>query len=249
MISVDGPLVTVQAGMQLSKLNAVLAEHGLAMPNLGDIDVQTVAGAISTGTHGTGDKHSTLASVVEAVTIVTGSGDVLRIGQGDELFQAARLGLGALGVLVEVTLRCVEAFTLRADERPMALADVMAGLEEWIPTNDHVEFYWYPYTDRAQLKRNNKVPANDRPLSGFRGWLDDEFLPNTGLPGLLQAGPRRAGGGSGDQRARGPRLDGAYLHLKIRPSFLYGPKSPTSPRWSTRFPGPHCPRCWPPCRK
>ena len=190
LISVDGPLVTVQAGMPLWKLNEALARNGLAMPNLGDIDAQTVAGAISTGTHGTGATHTTLASCVEAVTLVTGNGEVLTIGRDDEFLPAARLGIGALGVLVEVTLRCVPAFTLLADERPMALADVLAGLDEWIPANDHVEFYWYPYTDRAQLKRNTKVPANDRPLTAFRGWLDDEFLANTLWQGVCRLGRR-----------------------------------------------------------
>jgi L-gulonolactone oxidase len=179
LVSVDGPLVTVEAGMPLSRLNALLAQHGLAMPNLGDIDEQTVAGAISTATHGTGAKHSTIASCVEAVKLVDGAGELITIGPGDPLLPAARVSLGALGILVEVTLRCTEAFTLLADERPMALADVMAGLDEWIAGNDHAEFYWYPYTDRAQLKINNRVPANDRPLSPFRGWLDDEFLANS----------------------------------------------------------------------
>lgn len=179
LVSIDAPLVTVQAGMPLHVLNALLAEHGLAMPNLGDIDQQTVAGAISTGTHGTGAEHSTLASAVEGVTLVTGAGEVLEVRKDDPIFPAVRLGLGALGVLVEVTLRCVEAFTLLADERPMALPEVLAGLDEWIAGNEHCEFYWYPYTDRAQLKINNKVPANDRPLSRFRGWMDDEFLANT----------------------------------------------------------------------
>ncbi|MEV6849634.1 D-arabinono-1,4-lactone oxidase [Actinoplanes sp. NPDC051411] len=179
LVSIEGPLVTVPAGMPLSRLNALLAEHGLAMPNLGDIDEQTVAGAISTGTHGTGAKHSTIASGVEAVTLVDGTGEVVTIGAGDPLLPAARVGLGALGILVEVTLRCSEAFTLLADERPMALADVMAGIDEWIGGNDHAEFYWYPYTDRAQLKINNKVSDNDRPLSRFRGWLDDDFLSNS----------------------------------------------------------------------
>ncbi|GAA0521165.1 FAD-linked oxidoreductase [Paractinoplanes deccanensis] len=188
LVSVDGDLVTVQAGMQLAKLNAVLAEHGLAMPNLGDIDQQTVAGAISTGTHGTGGGHTTLASCVEGVTIVTGSGETLTVTKGDEIFPAVQLGLGALGILVEVTLRCVPAFTLLADERPMALADVLAGLDELIQGNDHVEFYWYPYTDRAQLKRNNCVPEHDRPLSPFRGWLDDEFLSNTLFQGVCRLG-------------------------------------------------------------
>ncbi|GAB2613372.1 FAD-linked oxidoreductase [Paractinoplanes abujensis] len=190
LVSVDGPLVTVQAGMPLWKLNELLAQHGLAMPNLGDIDAQTISGAISTGTHGTGENHCTLATCVEAVKLVTAAGEVLEVGKNDEIFPAVRLGLGALGILVEVTLRCVPAFTLLADERPMALTDVLAGLDEWIPSNEHVEFYWYPYTDRAQLKRNNKVAENDRPLSGFRGWMDDEFLANTVWQGVCNLGRR-----------------------------------------------------------
>ncbi|MBO3740790.1 D-arabinono-1,4-lactone oxidase [Actinoplanes flavus] len=190
LVAVDGPLVTVQAGMPLSALNEVLAGHRLAMPNLGDIDAQTVAGAISTGTHGTGIAYSTLASCVEAVTMVTGDGTVRQFADGDPEFPAARLGLGALGVLVDVTLRCVPAFTLLADERPMALADIMAGLDEWIASDDHVEFFWYPYTDRAQLKRNRRVEADDRPLSRFRGWLDDDFLSNTVWQGACAVGRR-----------------------------------------------------------
>ena len=188
LIAIDGPLVTVQAGMPLWKLNETLARHGLAMPNLGDIDAQTVAGAISTGTHGTGATHTTLASCVVAVKIVTGDGEVLSLSSGDEIFPAAQLGIGALGILVEVTLRCVPAFTLLADERPMALADVLAGLDEWIPSNEHVEFYWYPYTDRAQLKRNNRVAESHSPLSAFRGWMDDEFLANTVWQGVCRLG-------------------------------------------------------------
>src|SRR3712207_1620818 len=168
-VAVDGKLVTVQAGMPMYALNTWLAAHGLAVPNLGDIDAQTVAGAISTGTHGTGVAHSTLASCVEAVTLVTGTGDVVRMDRSDPSFPAVQLGIGALGILAEVTLRCVDAFTLLADERPMPLADVLAGLDEHLAANEHVEFYWYPYTDRAQLKRNNTVPAADRPLSRLRG--------------------------------------------------------------------------------
>ena len=187
---IDGHLVTVGAGMPLYALNAVLAEHGLAVPNLGDIDAQTVAGAVSTGTHGTGAAHSTLASCVEGVTLVTGTGQILALDASSELFPAARLGIGALGVLVDVTLRCVDAFTLLADERPMPLADVLASLDEEIAGNEHVEFYWYPYTDRAQLKRNNTVPASDWPLSRFRGWLDDEFLANTVFQGACRLGRR-----------------------------------------------------------
>jgi FAD-linked oxidoreductase len=173
--------VTVQGGMRLRDLNRVLAQHGLAMPNLGDIDVQTISGAISTGTHGTGAGFGCLSTFVTALTLVAGDGSVHHCSatQNADLFHAARVGVGALGVLTEVTLQCVEAFTLRAEERPERLADVFAGLTEHVEGNDHFEIYWFPYTDRVQTKRNNRVPVADRPLGRLRGWLDDEFLSNS----------------------------------------------------------------------
>jgi L-gulonolactone oxidase len=192
LISVDpaSRLVSVQAGMPLRALNQVLAAHGLAMPNLGDIDAQTVAGAISTGTHGTGGRLGCLPTFVEALTLVTADGTVIRCSPTErrEVFDAARVGIGALGILTEVTLRCVDAFTLCAQERPERLADVFAGLTEHIEGNDHFEMYWFPYTDRVQTKRNNRVPLHDRPLPRFRGWLDDEFLSNTVFAGACRVG-------------------------------------------------------------
>ncbi|MEV4811133.1 D-arabinono-1,4-lactone oxidase [Micromonospora avicenniae] len=183
-------LVTVPAGMTLHALNELLARHGLALPNLGDIDAQTVAGAISTGTHGTGAGHGCLATFVEAITLVTGAGEVLRCSaeENNDVFAAARVSLGALGVLVEVTLRCVDAFVLHAHERPAPLDDVLAELPALIEGHDHVEFYWFPYTTRVQVKANDRVPADDRPLSRLRGWLDDEFLSNTVFAGACRVG-------------------------------------------------------------
>jgi L-gulono-1,4-lactone dehydrogenase len=177
----DTRQVTVQAGMRLGELNRVLAGEGLAMPNLGDIDAQTISGAISTGTHGTGATLGCLSTFVTALTLVTGDGSVLRCSptENPDVFAAARVGVGALGVLTEVTLQCVDAFVLRAEERPEQLAEVFAGLTEHVEGNDHFELYWFPYTDRVQTKRNNRVPAADQPLGRFRGWLDDEFLSNT----------------------------------------------------------------------
>jgi FAD/FMN-containing dehydrogenase len=127
------------------------------------------------------------------VTMVTANGKVERYTAGDPEFPAVQLGLGALGVMVEVTLRCVPAFTLLADERPMALTEVLAGLDEWLPENDHVEFFWYPYTDRASLKRNRRVDTDDQPLSRFRGWFDDDFLSNTVWQGVCAVGRRFPG--------------------------------------------------------
>ncbi|MEU8259312.1 D-arabinono-1,4-lactone oxidase [Micromonospora sp. NPDC048999] len=183
-------LVTVPAGMTLHALNELLATHRLALPNLGDIDAQTVAGALSTGTHGTGARLGCLSTFVTALTLVTGTGDVLHCSADAhrDVFAAARVGIGAVGVLVEVTLRCVDAFVLRAHERPASLSDVLADLPGLVEQHDHVEFYWFPYTARVQVKTNDRVPADDRPLPRWRGWLDDEFLANTVFAGACRLG-------------------------------------------------------------
>jgi len=121
-------LIRVKAGTQLSLLNLELARQGLAMPNLGDIDVQTVSGALATGTHGTGKGYGCLSTFVVELELVTGTGEIVRCSrdQNAELFMAALVGIGAVGVVTEVTLRGVDAFVLHADERPTPLGEVLA---------------------------------------------------------------------------------------------------------------------------
>ncbi|MDG4790470.1 D-arabinono-1,4-lactone oxidase [Micromonospora sp. WMMD1102] len=183
-------LITVPGGITLHALNEALAAHGLALANLGDIDAQTIAGAISTGTHGTGAGFGCLSTFVAGLTLVTGTGELLQCSadRHPDVFAAARVGLGALGVIVEVTLNCVDAFVLRADERPAPLVEVLAGLPELVTGNDHFEFYWFPYTDRVQVKVNNRVPVDDQPLRRFRSWLDDDFLANSVFAGACRLG-------------------------------------------------------------
>jgi L-gulonolactone oxidase len=178
-VSDSGTSVTVPAGITLRMLNRELDRRGLAMPNLGDIDAQTIAGAIQTGTHGTGAGFGGLASFVSGLTLVLADGSVVSCVRGEPLFDAAVVGLGAFGVLASVTLDCVPAFVLRAEERPEPLQAVLSDLESLVAGNDHFEFYWFPYTARVQTKRNNRVEVSDRPLPGWRGWLDDSFLSNT----------------------------------------------------------------------
>jgi L-gulonolactone oxidase len=191
-VSVDAATrqVTVPAGIRLSALNAVLATHGLALPNLGDIDGQTVAGALATGTHGTGASFGCLSTFVDALEIVTGTGEVIRCSSSSapDVFRAALVNVGALGVVTEVTLRCVDAFILRAKERPAPLSSVLDSLDSLVASNDHFEFYWFPYTDRVQIKRNNRVPVSDAPLARWRRWLDDEFLSNQIFAGACRLG-------------------------------------------------------------
>jgi L-gulono-1,4-lactone dehydrogenase len=174
--------VTVGAGVGLAKLNACLAAADLAMANLGDIDRQTLAGAISTGTHGTGLRFGGLATQVVALDLVTADGSVLHCSadENPDLFGAARVSVGALGVLTSATLQCVPAFLLRAQEGAMPLDDVLDGFDELAEGNDHFEYYWFPHTEVAQTKRNNRVPDGTppSPLPAVRGWIDDELLPN-----------------------------------------------------------------------
>lgn len=173
-------LVRVRAGTPLTELNVELARQGLAMPNLGDIDVQTVSGALATGTHGTGKDYGCLSTFVVELELVTGTGEVLRCSreQNPEVFLAALVGVGAVGVVTEVTLRCVDAFVLHADERPTPLADVLAGLDEHVGGNDHFEFYWMPYTDKTLTKANNRVPDHTKPRGRFNKWFNDDLLEN-----------------------------------------------------------------------
>jgi L-gulono-1,4-lactone dehydrogenase len=197
IVAVDpaAKLVRVRGGASLNALNRELAGHGLALPNLGDIDVQTVTGALATGTHGTGAGYGCLSTFVDSLEIVTGEGTLHRCSttENPDLFQAARVGVGAMGVITEVTVRCVDAFILHADERPERLPDVLATIGERVATNDHFEFYWMPYTDRTLTKSNNRVPADDRPRSRFSAWFNDDLLENTVIGGvcrLCRAMPR-----------------------------------------------------------
>ena len=186
--AVRGPCVTVQGGMPLRRLSEVLDGHGLAMENLGDIDAQTISGAISTGTHGTGAGFGGLATQVRALELVLPDGSLVRCDATcrPELFAAARVGLGAFGVIATVTLECRPAFVLHADERPMPLDAVVEQLEDLVTGNDHFEFFWFPHTGRTLTKRNNQVTDDRlRPLNRVRAWVDDDLLSNT-LYGAMQ---------------------------------------------------------------
>ena len=172
-------LVTAQAGMRLHRLNALLAEVGLGLTNMGDIDVQTVAGALSTGTHGTGRDSAGFAAQVAALELVLADGSVVTCSRSErpELFDAARVGLGALGILSTVTFQAEPAFLLAADERPMPLDAVLDGFVDLVADNEHFEFFWFPHTQVALTKRNNRT-TQARPLSRVRGYVDDELLSN-----------------------------------------------------------------------
>jgi L-gulono-1,4-lactone dehydrogenase len=175
-------LVTVRSGTPLHVLNAELDRLGRAMTNLGDIDAQTIAGAISTGTHGTGARFGGISTQVAAFELVLADGSVVTCSPDErpELFAAGRVGLGAFGVLSTVTLRTEPSFVLSAAERPEPLDDVLANLDANCAENDHFEFYWFPYGRNALTKRNNRLPAGAEPtpLSRTRQFVEYQFMEN-----------------------------------------------------------------------
>ena len=194
LLGVDLPRnrVTLGAGTHLHQLPALLEPYGLALENMGDIDRQTIAGATSTGTHGTGAKYPGLAAQIVALTMVTADGSVMHISETEhpELLPAARLGLGALGILVDLTLQCVPAFLLHAVERPASFSEVLDGFEQRVAAVDHFEFYWWPHTDSVMTKSNTRLPADAErhPVGPVAAFIEDRIVGNAVLALLCNVG-------------------------------------------------------------
>jgi L-gulonolactone oxidase len=172
--------VRVGAGIRLRALSAALAPHGLAVENLGDVDAQSLAGAISTGTHGTGAGLRALHANVVALQLVDGTGTVRELTDPGEV-RAARVSLGALGVITEVTLRCVPAFTLRGVDASAPFDDVLDALDEHAAAARHFELFVFPHADRALTRTNTPVDGPPRPPSAARRFAEDVVLANGGL--------------------------------------------------------------------
>lgn len=199
LVDVDAAsgLVTVGAGIPLHRLTALLAEHGLAMENLGDIDRQTLAGATSTGTHGTGGRFGGIATQIRGLELVLADGSLVRATSEErpELFELGRVGLGALGVITTMTLQCVPQFALHVVDEPMPLERVLDEVDELVDGNDHFEFFWFPYTDTALSRRFHRFPGNAevRPKNRFAHWFDEAVVTNVGWDALLRVATRRPG--------------------------------------------------------
>jgi L-gulonolactone oxidase len=183
-------LVEVGGGTVLAELNQELARLGLAMENLGDIDRQTIAGAISTGTHGTGARLRNISSQVAAIELVLADGSVRRLSEDDrpELLRAARVGVGALGAISAVTLRCVPAFALERVDTPEPREAVLDAFQERADANDHFELFTFPYADSALVLERNRTEAAPRPRGRAAAFLNDVVLENWALEALSATG-------------------------------------------------------------
>ncbi|MFG2747391.1 D-arabinono-1,4-lactone oxidase [Streptomyces xanthophaeus] len=177
--------VTVAAGTVLKDLNLALAAEGLSLTNMGDIMEQTVAGATSTGTHGTGRDSASIAAQIRALELVTADGQLLKCSEKEhpEVFAAARIGIGALGVVTSLTFAVEPVFFLTAREEPMGFDRVTAEFDQHFAENEHFEFYWFPHTGNCNTKRNNRSQGPAAPPGAVSAWIEDELLSN----GVFQA--------------------------------------------------------------
>jgi FAD-linked oxidoreductase len=180
VLSVDGLEVTVEAGITLHDLGEQLRARGLAMENQGDVDPQTLAGAISTATHGTGGGFGNLSSQVVGLRLVDGTGELRAVRDGDEL-RAARVSLGALGAIAAVTLRCVPAFTIHRIDEPRPLDDVLPRLDQLVDAQDHWEAFVMPYTRKALTLSSERTDRRPQPPGRAAAFLRDVVLENVVL--------------------------------------------------------------------
>ncbi|MER5772089.1 D-arabinono-1,4-lactone oxidase [Streptomyces sp. NPDC001985] len=176
--------VTVESGTPLKRLNAALAREGLSLTNMGDITEQTAAGAVSTGTHGTGRDSASLSAQITELELVSADGTLLTCSrlENPEVFAVARTGLGALGVITAITFAVEPLFLLRAREEPMSFDRVTAEFDALHAENEHFEFYWFPHTGHCSTKRNNRSAGPADPPGRLGAFIQDEVVAN----GLFQ---------------------------------------------------------------
>lgn len=185
-------LVQVQPGITLHQLGKELAARGLALENQGDIDAQTLAGAISTATHGTGASFRNLSAQVAGVRLVAADGSVVDVSEDSdrELLRAARVGLGALGVIASITLRCLPIFTLHRVDRPRPLDETLAGLDALVEGNDHFEFFVFPYSRTAITRATERSDRSPERVNSRRRYIEETVLENRLLELCCRVGRR-----------------------------------------------------------
>ncbi len=187
--------VTARAGTPLKDLNLALERLGLSLHNMGDIAEQTLAGATSTGTHGTGGVAAGLAAQLAALELVDGTGEVVRASaeENPDVLEVARVGLGALGILTSLTFRVEPLFVVEAHEQPMGWEEALTSYDDLVASAHHVDMYWFPHTDAMMVKQNHRTdlePGEQEPPSRLAAWREDELVSNTLFGALCRLGSR-----------------------------------------------------------
>jgi L-gulono-1,4-lactone dehydrogenase len=187
LLAVEGDLVSVEAGITIRSLGPALADRGLALENQGDVDPQTIAGAICTATHGTGGRFANVSAQVVRLRLVTAGGEVVELREGDDVL-AGRVSLGALGAIASVTVRCVPAFRIHRIDEPRPLDDVLGRFDELVEASDHFELFVFPYTRTALTLTSQRTDREARPAPPLRAFVREVLLENAALELACRAG-------------------------------------------------------------
>jgi FAD/FMN-containing dehydrogenase len=230
IVSVQGThAATVRGGTRLRDLSAALAARGLALPIVGSIHHQSIAGAIATGTHGSSLRHGNLASLVERLVLVDGRGERVELGAGDPRLAGARVHLGALGVVAELTLRVEPAFRLAEHIEAIPLTDVIGSLETIAHSAEYVKIWWLPHTTRAHVYRYQRTdePASRRPSARTLRWIDEQLIHRHAFPAVVALEARHPASVPRWNRAlarsfeRGRRVGASDLMLNVPMPFRH----------------------------
>lgn len=181
---------TVKGGTKLNHLGDLLFKEGMAMENLGDIDVQSIAGTISTGTHGTGASFGTISTQVIALQFVNGKGEIISCSETEnrELFKAAQVSMGALGIITQITLQCVPLYKLGVEMKAAPLEDVLANLQAHLDDNRNFEFFWLPYTNKVATKTSNIEATSEVDKISFFNYWSEYIIENYLFMGICEFG-------------------------------------------------------------
>ncbi len=185
-------LATVEGGMKLRALGPQLAARGLGLENQGDIDAQSITGATATATHGTGARFPNLSARIVALRLVTASGDVLGLSADadEDAYLAARVSIGALGVVSQVTVQAVPLYTLHRRDAPRPLGETLDQLDELVAANDHFEFFAFPYTDVALTRTTRRSDEEPSPPPQWKRRLNEDVIENVALNTACRIGRR-----------------------------------------------------------
>lgn len=172
----DKSRVWAPAGWSLAKLTAALWEEGVSLINQGDVNPQALAGAIGTGTHGTGAELGSISTAARGFRLMMPDGSVVTCSESEraDLYQAARLSLGLVGVATQIEIDVLPAYHLEERVESHPLAEIEARWEELAAANRHVEFFVFPYGDYVALKTLNPVPG-EGPLKRMNDMDDRAF--------------------------------------------------------------------------
>lgn len=181
-VNAESCQIKVESGIKLSKLNNdVLPKHNLALRIIGAISDISIGGAVSTGTHNSGINFGTVASYVTELELMTADGNKIKCSreENSELFLATCCGLGAIGIILTVTIQCEKAFNLKQTRYPSTLKEILDNLDVHLKSSDHFRFYWFPHTENVlvdHMSRTKEAATKEVPMGGIRSWLHNYLV-------------------------------------------------------------------------